>query len=72
MPSNFYAMRTNVCLTLPDDLATWLDNYAAARHLPRSYAAQELLERCSRGEASSGQTFLPAPGHGEPAQPQET
>ena len=43
-------MRTNVCLTLPNDLAAWLDRYAEARHLPRSYAAQELLERCSRVE----------------------
>jgi predicted transcriptional regulator len=45
-------MRTNICLTLPNDLAAWLDRYAEARHLPRSYAAQELLERCSRGELS--------------------
>ena len=54
-------MRTNVCLTLPNDLAAWLDRYAEARHLPRSYAAQELLERCSRVDAlgSHGTPDLP-------------
>ena len=56
-------MRTNVCLTLPNDLAAWLDRYAEARHLPRSYAAQELLERCSRGAPD-----LPAHRDGDPVQ----
>lgn len=38
-------MRDNVCLTLPDALRSDLDSYARMRGLPRSYAAQELLER---------------------------
>jgi hypothetical protein len=38
-------MRTDVCLTLPDALRSDLDNYAQLRGLPRSYAAQELLEQ---------------------------
>jgi hypothetical protein len=38
-------MRTDVCLTLPDALRSELDNYASLRGLPRSYAAQELLEQ---------------------------
>jgi hypothetical protein len=39
------AMRTDVCLTLPDALRSDLDDYARLRGLPRSYAAQELLEQ---------------------------
>jgi len=38
-------MRTDVCLTLPDALRGELDDYARLRGLPRSYAAQELLEQ---------------------------
>jgi predicted transcriptional regulator len=40
-----FTMRTNTCLTLPDSLRGRLDEYARQRGLPRSYAAQELLER---------------------------
>ena len=38
------AMRTNVCLTLPDDLVNRLDALAQERSMPRSYVAQELLQ----------------------------
>jgi hypothetical protein len=38
-------MRNNVTLTLPDTTLAALDGYARERSLPRSYAAQELLDR---------------------------
>jgi len=38
-------MREAICLTLPDALRSDLDTYARLRGLPRSYAAQELLEQ---------------------------
>jgi predicted transcriptional regulator len=38
-------MRTAVTITLPESTLAALDGYAAARNVPRSYAAQELLER---------------------------
>ena len=37
-------MRTNVCITLPDDLVNRLDALAQERSMPRSYVAQELLQ----------------------------
>jgi hypothetical protein len=45
MPDSVTPMRTDVCLTLPDALRSDLDTYARLRGLPRSYAAQELLEQ---------------------------
>ena len=38
-------MRTTVTITLPPVTLAALDGYANARGLPRSYAAQDLLER---------------------------
>jgi hypothetical protein len=38
-------VRRKVRLVIPDELAKWLDTYAQARNLPRSYAMQVILER---------------------------
>lgn len=43
-------MRDTISLTLPESLRTDLDSYARLRSLPRSYAAQALLEQALAAE----------------------
>jgi hypothetical protein len=60
--------RRNVCLTLPEALADKLDAHADQRQIPRSYAAQELLERgLAAGRERLGELERIATEHGAPA-----